>query len=74
MATHDLWLDQTDRLGAAARAAHFEGKVGEEGAGPLLAFDYTLKTGRATSTNALALLRAMGLGPEGPVRAASGPP
>jgi DNA mismatch repair ATPase MutS len=64
VATHDLLLDETDRLRAAANAVHLEGLVREEGPGPLLSFDYLVKPGRATSTNALALLRAVGLGAE----------
>jgi hypothetical protein len=62
VATHDLYLDRSERLGRAARAVHFEGVVKEDGAGPLLSFDFQLKPGRATSTNALALLGAVGLG------------
>lgn len=62
VATHDLQLDETDRLKQAAQAVHLEGTVREEDEGPLLSFDYKLKEGRATSTNALALLRAVGLG------------
>jgi len=62
VATHDLRLDETDRLKSAAHAVHLEGTVREEEAGPLLNFDYKLVPGRATSTNALALLRAVGLG------------
>lgn len=65
VATHDLSLDRTERLGAAARAVHFAGTVGEDGAGALLSFDYRLMPGRVRSTNALALLRAVGLGAEG---------
>jgi hypothetical protein len=62
VATHDLQLDHSEVLGPAARAAHFEGVVREDGKGPILSFDYRLRAGRATSTNALALLRAVGLG------------
>jgi DNA mismatch repair ATPase MutS len=62
VATHDLGLDETPRLKPAARAVHLEGNVREGETGPLLTFDYLLKPGRATSTNALALLRAVGLG------------
>jgi hypothetical protein len=65
VATHDLGLDGTPRLGKAARAVHLEGQVGEGEAGPSLSFDYRLRPGRATSTNALALLRAVGLGEGG---------
>ncbi len=62
VATHDLQLDGTPKLEKAARAVHLEGQVREGQAGPLLTFDYRLRPGRATSTNALALLRAVGLG------------
>jgi len=62
VATHDLQLDSTSRLEEAARAVHLEGLVREGDGGPLLTFDYRVRPGRATSTNALALLRAMGLG------------
>lgn len=62
VATHDLQLDDTPRLAEAARAVHLEGTVREGLEGPLISFDYMLKPGRATSTNALALLRAVGLG------------
>lgn len=65
VATHDLHLDGVPKLSGAARAVHLEGQVEEGDTGPLLSFDYRLRTGRATSTNALALLRAVGLG-DGP--------
>ncbi|MGW8268590.1 MAG: MutS-related protein, partial [Longimicrobiales bacterium] len=62
VATHDLQLDGIPGLARAARAVHLEGKVEEGAGGPVLSFDYRLRPGRATSTNALALLRAVGLG------------
>jgi DNA mismatch repair ATPase MutS len=62
VATHDLQLDGIPKLAGAARAVHLEGQVQEGAGGPLLSFDYRLRPGRATSTNALALLRAVGLG------------
>ena len=62
VATHDLMLDETPKLELAAQAVHLEGEVQERDSGPLLTFDYRLRSGRATSTNALALLRAVGLG------------
>ena len=65
VATHDLYLDKAADLRTAARAFHLEGEVEEGEGGPVLRFDYKLREGRATSTNALALLRAVGLGPEG---------
>lgn len=62
VATHDLHLDEAEGLKASAHAVHLEGQVEEGEEGPLLRFDYRLREGRATSTNALALLRAVGLG------------
>lgn len=63
VATHDLRLHEADDLGAAARPVHFEGEVREGPRGPELSFDYRLRPGPATSTNALELLRAVGLAP-----------
>jgi DNA mismatch repair ATPase MutS len=64
VATHDLQLDQTAVLAGAARPVHFEGAVEEGEDGPRLSFDFRIRPGPATSTNALALLRAVGLGEE----------
>jgi hypothetical protein len=56
--THDLALTEiADRLGALARNVHFEDRF-EEGA---LAFDYHLRPGVVRSSNAIALMRAVGL-------------
>ncbi len=62
VATHDLQLDDTPELEKAAEAVHLEGQVREGDDGPLISFDYLLRLDRASSTNALALLRAVGLG------------
>ncbi|MFC1660466.1 hypothetical protein ACFL3S_03220 [Gemmatimonadota bacterium] len=64
VATHDLHLDRTASLAAAAHPVHFEGTVDEGEEGPRVSFDFRLRPGPATSTNALALLRAVGLGEE----------
>ena len=66
VATHDLRLHEVDDLEAAARPVHFTGTVEEGPDGPRLRFDYRLREGPATSTNALDLLRAVGLGEDGP--------
>lgn len=60
--THDLSLADTEDLRRAGRPVHFQETVaaGEDGE-PVLSFDYRLRPGLATSTNALALLRAVGL-------------
>jgi DNA mismatch repair ATPase MutS len=64
VATHDLRLHRTGGLEDAARPVHFRGEVKERGdEGPALTFDYDLREGPATSTNALDLLRLVGLGP-----------
>lgn len=56
--SHDLALaDIADRLAPAAANVHFEDHL-EEGH---IAFDYRLKEGRVQKSNALALMRAVGL-------------
>ena len=62
VATHDLQLDSSAALETRARAVHMAGTVEEGPDKPLITFDYRVREGRATSTNALALLRAIGLG------------
>ena len=61
--THDLSLAVADDLTARAVAVHFTESVAED-AGEL-AFDYRLRGGIATSTNALRLLALAGLGVDG---------
>lgn len=60
--THDLTLAETPDLARIAVPVHFTETVGgsEEG----LTFDYRLRPGVAQSTNALRLLRLVGLGGE----------
>ena len=57
--THDLELADAAELRPASREVHFEERV--EAAGETMTFDYTLKPGRATSVNALRLMRMVGL-------------
>ena len=58
--THDLSLADADDLTARAVAVHFTESVDD---GPdALTFDYRLRDGIATSTNALKLLEMVGLG------------
>ena len=61
VATHDLRLHRTASLEEAARPVHFTSRVEEEDRGLRLRFDYRLRPGPATSTNALDLLRLVGL-------------
>jgi DNA mismatch repair ATPase MutS len=58
MTTHDLALtDLVTRLGAAAANVHFEDRF-EQG---VLHFDYRLREGVVQTSNALALMRSVGL-------------
>jgi len=62
VSTHDLDLADTPELRDAGRAVHFrETVVPGEGDALSLTFDYLLRDGPATSTNALALLKIVGL-------------
>ncbi len=57
--THDLALAEVaGRLGTAVHNVHFADHVGPDGR---LAFDYTMRPGVVRQSNALALMRAVGL-------------
>ena len=60
--THDLSLADAEDLVARAVAMHFTESVDDGPDG--LTFDYRLRAGIATSTNALKLLEMVGLGPD----------
>jgi DNA mismatch repair ATPase MutS len=65
VSTHDLALAEDEPLHSAARLVHFTETVRDDGDGvPRMTFDYRLRPGLATSTNALVLLRLLGLGAE----------
>jgi hypothetical protein len=58
MSTHDLALAQiVDTVGASARNVHFEDHI-EEGR---VVFDYKMREGVVTKSNALALMRSVGI-------------
>jgi hypothetical protein len=62
ISTHDLALAEDPGLQAAARQVHFREHVERTSEGrPRLTFDYVLRPGLATSTNALTLLEIVGL-------------
>jgi hypothetical protein len=61
--THDLGLADAPDLEAASVRVHFEERVRETGEGAAMTFDYVLRTGIATSTNALMLMKLIGLDP-----------
>jgi len=61
--THDLELGEQAELAAAAVPVHFTETVATDGAEMSMSFDYRLRPGVATSTNALRLMRMVGLDP-----------
>lgn len=61
VSTHDLGLAEGPELAAAARPVHFRETLHEDGSGPPMTFDYRLRPGLATSTNALRLMDLIGL-------------
>jgi DNA mismatch repair ATPase MutS len=65
VSTHDLTLTDTPDLEAARTAVHFTEQFTRGPEGPSMRFDYRLRPGVATSTNALKLMEIVGLPVEG---------
>jgi predicted ATPase len=61
VSTHDLALAGAPELADAAVAVHFTESFTRGPAGPAMHFDYKLRQGVATSTNALKLMEIVGL-------------
>jgi hypothetical protein len=61
LATHDLAVLDSPAVAGAARLVHFREDVVQGPDGPELRFDYRLRPGRASSTNALKLMELAGL-------------
>lgn len=61
VSTHDLALADDPRLEPLAHSVHFTDTVGEGPDAPPMSFDYQLRPGVATTTNALRLMRLIGL-------------
>ncbi|HTE18669.1 MAG TPA: MutS family DNA mismatch repair protein, partial [Armatimonadota bacterium] len=61
VSTHDLALVDDPRLEPIAHTVHFTDTVGEGPDAPPMSFDYRLRPGVATTTNALRLMRLIGL-------------
>jgi hypothetical protein len=59
--THDLELADEPALASAAKLVHFQESFEDGEDGSTLRFDYRLREGLATSTNALKLMRLVGL-------------
>jgi len=60
MTTHDLALAGEEPLTTSATLAHFTEQVHADGS---MTFDYRLRPGLATSTNALRLMQLIGIAP-----------
>ena len=60
VSTHDLTLAEGPELAPLAVAAHLTETVGADPSGPAMRFDYRLRPGIATSTNALRLMNLVG--------------
>ena len=61
VSTHDLNLADAPEVGAAAVLVHFTESFTRDAAGPTMTFDYKLRPGIATTTNALKLMELVGL-------------
>ena len=61
VSTHDLALADAGPLAPAGQAVHFTEQVSDDGGGPRMSFDYKLRPGIATTTNALRLMELVGL-------------
>lgn len=61
VSTHDLALVDDPHLAQSAVSVHFTDTVGEGPDAPPMSFDYRLRPGVATTTNALRLMRLIGL-------------
>jgi DNA mismatch repair ATPase MutS len=61
VSTHDLALADAPELANAARAVHFTDTIGDAAGAPTMSFDYRLRPGVATTTNALRLMELVGL-------------
>jgi DNA mismatch repair ATPase MutS len=59
VSTHDLTLATAPELAEVARCVHFREEVGVDGV--VMRFDYRLRPGLATSTNALRLMELIGV-------------
>ncbi len=65
--THDLDLAKSDGLGQLAKTVYFTESFEKTSGGDTMTFDYKMRPGIAPSTNALKLLRLVGLAPDGSI-------
>lgn len=66
VSTHDLTLAEAEEIRELARHVHFTETIDTVESGPVMSFDYKLRPGLATSTNALRLMEIVGLDLDGP--------
>jgi hypothetical protein len=62
ISTHDLDLATSDPIAKRCKAVHFREQLHGDGAPNAMTFDYIMREGVATTTNALKLLELVGLG------------
>lgn len=62
ISTHDLELAGSEQLSQACQSVHFRETLHDQDAAQPMTFDYRLRPGVATTTNALKLLDIVGLG------------
>ncbi len=62
ISTHDLDLATSEAISKHCKAVHFREQLHGEGAPSAMTFDYVMREGVATTTNALKLLELVGLG------------
>ena len=62
VSTHDLELAQSPTLTSACRTVHFRESITGHDGNEQMTFDYVLRPGLAATTNALKLLKFVGLG------------
>jgi hypothetical protein len=70
--THDLALAEDEQIAGAAVPVHFTETVHGQDATSPMTFDYRLRPGLATSTNALRLMQLIGIGTREDIGAESG--
>ena len=66
ISTHDLELVNAEELKSSFQPVHFRETISEIDGKREMDFDYLMREGVATTTNALELLRMVGLGEESP--------
>ncbi len=64
VSTHDLTLADSDELATVARSTYFTETISPDPDHPAMSFDYKLHRGIATSSNALKLMKMIGLNTE----------